>query len=146
MSDLSFGHFVIAQEACWSEVLAELRAGRKTSHWMWFVFPQHVELGRSATARRFGLAGRAEARAYAADPVVGVRLRAALDAAMQSGERDPVRVFGHVDAMKLRSCLTLFAACADDPAPFRAGLTHFFGGEDDPATRDLLARAPGVSG
>ncbi|MCA8879610.1 MAG: DUF1810 domain-containing protein [Rhodobacteraceae bacterium] len=130
--------FEEAQESCWPAVMAELRAGRKATHWMWFVFPQLAGLGRSAMARHYGLDGAAEARAYDAHPVLGERLRAALGAAMESGERDPVALFGGLDAMKLRSCLTLFAAAAADPAPYEAGLAHFFGGERDPATCAML--------
>ncbi len=135
---MAFDHFRAAQEPVWPQVLAELSAGAKTTHWMWFVFPQLAALGRSATAQRYGLSGLREARAYAADPVVGPRLREALEAAVTAGPRDPVAIFGPVDAMKLRSCLTLFARAAGDPAPFRAGLAHFFGGEEDAATLDLL--------
>jgi len=141
MSALDAQTFIAAQDTVWREALAELRAGRKVSHWMWFVFPQLAALGRSATARRFGLADAAEARAYAAHPVLGQRLIAALQAAQDSPETDPVAIFGTVDAMKLRSCLTLFSAAADDPAPYIAGLERFFGGERDAATLRLLGRS-----
>lgn len=141
MSALDAQTFITAQDTVWREALAELRAGRKVSHWMWFVFPQLAALGRSATARRFGLADAAEARAYAAHPVLGQRLIAALQAAQDSPETDPVAIFGTVDAMKLRSCLTLFSAAADDPAPYIAGLERFFGGERDAATLRLLGRS-----
>jgi uncharacterized protein (DUF1810 family) len=126
--------FVEAQDAVWETVLAELRAGAKRTHWMWFVFPQLAALGRSPRAKYYGLEGAADARAYAAHPVLGPRLREAVAAAMDSGVRDPVSVFGPVDAVKLRSCLTLFAATADGPEPFEAGLAHFFGGEKDAET------------
>lgn len=137
---MAFDHFRAAQTAVWPQVLGELRAGRKTTHWMWFVFPQLAALGQSATAKRFGLNSLADARAYAADPVLGMRLQAALAAATGSGEADPVALFGPTDAMKLRSCLTLFARAADDPTPFRAGLDHFFDGAEDPRTVALLQR------
>ena len=132
--------FIEAQTPVWDSVLAELRAGRKATHWMWFVFPQLTDLGRSATAKRFGLADAAEARAYAADPVLGARLRDALAAATASGETDPVALFGPVDAMKFRSSLTLFAEAAADPAPYLAALDRFFGGRKDAATLVLLRR------
>lgn len=132
--------FIEAQTPVWDSVLAELRAGRKATHWMWFVFPQLTDLGRSATAKRFGLADAAEARAYAADPVLGARLRDALAAATASGEADPVALFGTVDAMKFRSSLTLFAEAAADPAPYLAALDRFFGGRKDAATLVLLRR------
>lgn len=141
MSTLDAQTFIAAQDAVWPKVLAELSTGRKASHWMWFVFPQLGALGRSAMARRFGLADAAEARAYAAHPVLGQRLIAALQAAQDSPETDPVAIFGTVDAMKLRSCLTLFAEAADDPAPYIAGLERFFGGERDAATLRLLRRS-----
>jgi len=141
MSALDAQTFIAAQDTVWREALAELRAGRKVSHWMWFVFPQLAALGRSATARRFGLADAAEARAYAAHPVLGQRLIAALQEAQDSPETDPVAIFGTVDAMKLRSCLTLFSEAADDPAPYIAGLERFFGGECDAATLRLLGRS-----
>ena len=132
--------FIEAQTPVWDAVLAELGAGRKATHWMWFVFPQLTALGRSGTARRFGLADAAEARAYEADPVLGPRLRAALAAAMGSGEADPVALFGPVDAMKFRSSLTLFAEAAADPAPYLAALDRFYGGRKDAATLVLLRR------
>ena len=132
--------FIEAQTPVWDSVLAELRAGRKATHWMWFVFPQLTDLGRSATAKRFGLADAAEARDYAADPVLGARLRDALAAATASGETDPVALFGPVDAMKFRSSLTLFAEAAADPAPYLAALDRFFGGRKDAATLVLLRR------
>ena len=132
--------FIEAQTPVWDSVLAELRAGRKATHWMWFVFPQLTDLGRSATAKRFGLADAAEARAYAADPVLGARLRDALAAATASGEADPVALFGTVDAMKFRSSLTLFAEAAADPAPYLAALDRFHGGRKDAATLVLLRR------
>ena len=130
-----------AQGPVWDTVMAELRAGRKATHWMWFVFPQLADLGRSGRAKQYGLADAAEARAYDADPVLGPRLRTALAAAVGSGETDPVVLFGTVDAMKLRSCLTLFAEVAADPAPYLAGLEHFFAGRKDAATLVLLRRA-----
>ena len=132
--------FIEAQTPVWDAVLAELEAGRKATHWMWFVFPQLTALGRSGTARRFGLADAAEARAYEADPVLGPRLRAALAAAVGSGEADPVALFGPVDAMKFRSSLTLFAEAAADPAPYLAALDRFYGGRKDAATLVLLHR------
>ena len=132
--------FIEAQTPVWDSVLAELRAGRKATHWMWFVFPQLTDLGRSATAKRFGLADAAEARDYAADPVLGARLRDALAAATASGETDPVALFGPVDAMKFRSSLTLFAEAAADPAPYLAALDRFHGGRKDAATLVLLRR------
>ena len=132
--------FVIAQGPDLDGVLGELRRGRKTSHWMWFVFPQLRGLGRSEMARIYGLASLDEARAYLAHPVLGPRLRACLDAVLSVPGRSAEEILGPVDAMKLRSCLTLFGRA--DPAEPRvqAALERFFGGVPDAATDDLLGR------
>lgn len=130
--------FLAAQEGVIERALAELRAGAKRSHWMWFVFPQLAGLGSSAMAQRYAISGLAEARAYLAHPVLGPRLREGTAAAMASGETSPRRLFGSPDDLKLRSCLTLFAEAADDPAPFEAALERFFGGERCPATLAAL--------
>lgn len=132
--------FIIAQDPVWAQVLAELSAGRTTTHWMWFVFPQLAALGRSARAKHFGLTGADDARVYDAHAILGPRLRSALTAATGSGETDPIALFGPVDAMKLQSCLTLFSVGADDPAPYDQGLGHFFRGDRDRATLDFLAK------
>ncbi len=130
--------FVAAQDGVYPQALAELRAGRKRSHWMWFIFPQIAGLGQSEMARTYVIAGADEARAYLAHPVLGPRLiEAAQAVAAAAGSADAI--LGGIDAVKLRSSMTLFAAVADDPTPFRATLDRFFGGEDDRATLDLLA-------
>jgi uncharacterized protein (DUF1810 family) len=120
------------------QALQELRRGRKSSHWMWFVFPQLAGLGRSATAQYFALRSLAEARAYLADPVLGARLRECCQVLLQSPGSDPVAVFGAVDAMKLRSSMTLFLRAAPDEGCFAEVLERFFGGQPDQATDDLL--------
>jgi uncharacterized protein (DUF1810 family) len=130
--------FLLAQGPAHDEALAELHSGRKVSHWMWFVFPQLRALGRSERAHYYGLDGVAEARAYLAHPVLGARLREAVAAAMASSQADAEALFGTIDALKFRSCLTLFEAAADDPAPFAAALGRFYGGERDPATLALI--------
>jgi uncharacterized protein (DUF1810 family) len=131
--------FVEAQDTAgtYATALAELRRGRKTSHWMWFVFPQIAGLGQSPTAQYYGVRGLAEAQAYLAHPVLGPRLRecASMVAALETA--DPVGVFGGIDAVKLRSSMTLFGRAAEDDDSrrlFTAVLHHFFGGEEDPAT------------
>jgi len=130
--------FVSAQAASHAQALAELRRGRKIGHWMWFVFPQIAGLGHSAMARTYAIADLAEARAYLAHPVLGPRLIAATAAAVAAAG-DAEAIFGPVDAMKLRSSMTLFAAAADDDAaPFVAALSRFFAGIRDPATIALL--------
>jgi uncharacterized protein (DUF1810 family) len=131
--------FVTAQEdgGTYATALSELRSGRKRSHWMWFVFPQMAGLGRSDTARHYALSGLDEARAYLAHPVLGPRLRECADVLAGLQDADPVTVLGGIDALKLRSCMTLFArAAADDEerATFRAVLERYFDGAEDPET------------
>jgi uncharacterized protein (DUF1810 family) len=130
--------FVDAQDPVFDEVLAELAAGAKRSHWMWFVFPQLRGLGRSATAQHFGIASAAEARAYAQHPMLGPRLLrcARLLQGLPAGSMRAV--FGPVDEMKLRSCLTLFALVVPEEPLFAALLERHFGGRVDEATLRLL--------
>jgi uncharacterized protein (DUF1810 family) len=130
--------FVAAQRGIYDQALGELRAGRKQSHWMWFVFPQLAGLGRSETARFYGISGAAEARAYLAHPLLGRRLRECAGALLAHAGQRPEAILGSVDALKLRSSMTLFEAVAADPAPFVAVLDAFFGGERDAATLNLL--------
>ncbi|TXC72539.1 DUF1810 domain-containing protein [Sphingomonas ginsenosidivorax] len=135
--DHDLDRFVAAQDGVYPQALAELRRGTKTSHWMWFVFPQIAGLGRSAMAQAYAIGSADEARAYLAHPVLGPRLveaTLAVTAARGSAEA----ILGGIDAIKLRSSMTLFAAVADDPVPFRAALDRFFGGVEDPATCALL--------
>ena len=131
--------FVDAQSSVLASVIAELIAGLKTSHWMWFVFPQLKGLGRSSTALHYGIGSIDEARAYWRHPVLGVRLKqcCALLLALPAG-RSALQVFGSIDAIKLRSCLTLFERAAPDEAVFGAALERFYGGERDAATLALL--------
>ncbi|MFD0484974.1 DUF1810 domain-containing protein [Kineococcus sp. GCM10028916] len=131
--------FVAASDATHDRALAELRAGRKTSHWMWWEFPQLL-LGSSPTSVEFALSGREEARAYLAHPVLGARLRENCQVLLDGAADDARAVFGAVDEVKLRSSLTLFAACSDEDL-FDRVLTKFFGGETDPATERLLGSA-----
>lgn len=129
----SLSRFVEAQATTIGPALAELRAGAKRSHWMWWIFPQIAGLGRSDTARRYALASRDEATAYLVHPLLGPRLVAAT-AAILSAPGSAETIMGSIDAMKLRSSMTLFAAVADDPTPFRAVLDRFFDGLTDPET------------
>ncbi|RLV47839.1 DUF1810 domain-containing protein [Nocardioides mangrovicus] len=138
MSD-DLDRFVTAQAGgVYEQALGELHRGRKTSHWMWFVFPQYIGLGRSATAQRYAIASLAQAEAYLAHPVLGPRLVACCDALLTHPDLTAQQILGGVDALKLRSSMTLFARAADDPAPFQQVLAAFYDGEDDPATLDLL--------
>lgn len=134
--------FVDAQAPVYPQVCAELRAGAKSSHWMWFVFPQLRELGRSPTARLYGIGSLAEARAYAQHPVLGPRLRACVELLLAHRGRSALQILGSPDDLKLRSSLTLFAHAAPGDAVFARALAQFFGGAGDPLTLDLLGGTP----
>ncbi|WP_425230990.1 DUF1810 domain-containing protein [Sphingomonas sp.] len=136
---MNLDRFITAQASSYADALGELRRGRKTGHWMWWIFPQLATLGLSPTAKHYGIAGADEAGAYLAHPVLGPRLSEAM-AAVAAAPGTATAIMGGVDALKLRSSATLFAAVATDPAPFRAVLDRFFGGEPDPLTLRLLAR------
>ncbi len=140
MAGADLGRFVEAQEGIYGRVLAELREGRKQSHWMWFVFPQIAGLGSSPTARHYAIASADEARAYLAHPLLGARLTECTMAVLGHRGRSAEAIFGAVDAMKLRSSMTLFEAVAEAPAPFADALETFHGGERDAATLRLLGR------
>jgi uncharacterized protein (DUF1810 family) len=130
--------FVDAQAPVYEDVLDELRRGRKTSHWMWFVFPQVAGLGSSATSRRYAIASLDEARAYLADPVLGARLRECAGLLLSTSGRSAEAILGPVDARKLRSSMTLFHQAAPDEPVFREVLERYFAGVPDPATGALL--------
>ena len=126
--------FVDAQAPVFDRVLAELRAGHKQSHWMWFVFPQLAGLGRSAMAQRYAISSLDEARAYLAHPVLGPRLRACTRLVLTVQGRSAQAIFGAPDDLKFRSSLTLFAAGAPDETLFSAALDKYFAGTADAAT------------
>ncbi len=130
--------FVDAQAHTYDQALAELRAGEKRTHWMWFVFPQVAGLGRSGMAQRFAISGLEEARAYLSHPMLGRRLVECARALTDLDTGDPERVFGPVDAQKLRSSMTLFAHAAPDEPVFRTVLDHYFDGAEDDATTARL--------
>lgn len=132
-------HFVSAQEQIYARALDEIRRGRKRSHWMWFIFPQLTGLGRSAMAMRYAIADADEARAYLGHPLLGARYIECVEALQDLTGSDPVAVFGEIDAMKLRSSLTLFEAVGERSL-FSAALERWFGGERDQRTIDLLQR------
>ena len=138
MSDpFDLERFIRAQEGVFDTALAELRSGRKESHWMWFVFPQLAGLGRSATAQYFGIGSRDEARVYVAHPVLGPRLRLAVHSLEAwAGKRSAEQILGAVDAMKLHSSLTLFDL-VEPAGPFGTALAKFYG-EPDPRTLALM--------
>jgi uncharacterized protein (DUF1810 family) len=134
--------FVAAQDqgGTYERAVAELRAGTKVSHWMWFVFPQIAGLGLSATAREFAISSGDEARAYLAHPVLGLRLRECARIVADTEDRSVERIFGPVDAMKLCSSMTLFAAVDEEPdeSVFRTVLAKYYGGVADEATVSRL--------
>jgi uncharacterized protein (DUF1810 family) len=135
--------FVNAQNAggIYDQALAELRRGRKTSHWMWFVFPQLAGLGRSAMAQRYAVSGLGESQAYLAHLVLGPRLIECATTVARTADRSAVDIFGSIDAQKLHSSMTLFAAADPDQAVFTQVLETYFGAGSDPATDQLLGRA-----
>lgn len=129
--------FIDAQTPVIEDALGELRAGRKRTHWMWFVFPQIAGLGSSAMAVRYAIGSQAEARAYLAHPVLGDRLRESVRLVVAAG-RPLAEVFGHPDDLKFRSCVTLFGAVAPDEAVFAEALDRCYGGVRDLATLEKL--------
>ena len=140
MAAIDLRRFIEAQQDIWPVALAELRAGRKQSHWMWFIFPQLAGLGSSATAVHYAIRSVDEARAYLADPVLGARLLEGVTAMLAHADRSAEAILGGIDALKFRSCMTLFEAAADDAAPFTAALVAFHDGKRDIRTLDLLGR------
>jgi uncharacterized protein (DUF1810 family) len=134
------GRFVDAQAPVYESVRAELRRGRKTSHWMWFVFPQLAGLGRSAMAQHYALASLDEARAYLRHPVLGPRLLECTRLVNAIAERSIGEIFGDPDDLKFRSAMTLFARADPAEAAFGEALARFFGGAPDPRTLELLDR------
>ena len=130
--------FVEAQARVYAQVCEELRAGRKESHWMWFVFPQIAGLGQSPTSVRFAISSLDEAKAYLAHPVLGPRLRECAKLALDVEGRTARQIFGPVDEMKFRSSMTLFMKAAPDEPLFAKCLETFFGGRPDPATLEKL--------
>jgi len=142
--DDDLDRFLEAQEVTRDAAMAELAAGRKETHWMWWIFPQLRGLGHSRTSFVFGLDGAAEATAYLRHPVLGPRLLRAARLMLGHAGTDAAAILGPVDAQKLRSCATLFAALPDAPPEFRALLDTFYGGAPCPRTRAML-RDEGVA-
>jgi uncharacterized protein (DUF1810 family) len=130
--------FVTAQEGIYERALAEIRSGRKRSHWMWFIFPQFAGLGFSSTSQHYAIKSRDEARAYLAHPVLGPRLRECIEALLQVQGRTAHQIFGSPDDLKLKSCATLFAQVAGEDATFDTLLARYYAGERDEKTLRLL--------
>ena len=135
--DLS--RFLTAQAVNYADALAEVRDGCKVSHWMWYVFPQVAGLGHSSMAQKFAITGVDEVAAYLADPVLGPRLAECCDAALAVDGKSAFDIFGTPDDMKLRSCVTLFAAVSPGGV-FNEMLDKFFAGEPDRRTLKLIGR------
>lgn len=130
--------FVKAQDPVIGTVLGELRAGRKETHWMWFVFPQLRGLGRSPLAQFYGIQDLAEARSYLDHAVLGTRLKECVEAVLGVTGRTLHEIFGSPDDVKFRSSMTLFAAAGGNDQPFRQALDRYCDGREDPVTLDLL--------
>lgn len=130
--------FVEAQDRVYAAVKEELAAGNKTSHWMWFVFPQLKALGRSSMAKHFGIESGGEAFAYWQHPVFGKRLKECTELVLAAGGKTVHEIFGSPDDLKFRSCMTLFAQVAPKEPVFSQALEHFFGGQQDQMTLNLL--------
>lgn len=132
--------FVAAQEHAYAGALAELRRGTKVGHWIWFVFPQIAGLGLSAMSQRYAISGRAEARAYLDHPLLGPRLRECADAVLAHTDRTAEQMLGSIDAVKVRSSMTLFHRVDPDEPRFAAVLAQFYAGVPDEATDRRLQR------
>lgn len=133
-SPFNLERFVDAQAPVYDQARRELEAGRKQSHWMWFIFPQIKGLGQSAMSIRFAIASLDEAKAYLAHPVLGARLRECAQATLDLEGKSAREIFGSIDEMKFRSSMTLFARAAPAEGVFQRCLDKYFAGEEDPAT------------
>ena len=133
--------FVAAQQGVYEGALRELRLGRKTGHWIWFIFPQLIGLGRSQMSRFYGIESIDEARAYLDHSVLGPRLRECVSAILATSGMTADQIFGFLDAMKVRSSMTLFHRAAPDDPLFVEVLERFYGGVADAATEAMLGSA-----
>jgi uncharacterized protein (DUF1810 family) len=138
--DFDLDRFVTAQESggTYERALSEIRRGRKVGHWMWYVFPQVAGLGSSPMAQKYAISSLAEARAYVAHPVLGPRLRECATSLTGLATTDPVVVLGSIDALKLRSCMTLFDRAAPEEPVFARVLDQYYDGSPDEATTERL--------
>jgi len=137
-SDFDFSRFVEAQEGVYDTALAELRQGRKESHWMWFIFPQLDGLGMSPMAKKFALRNLEEAKAYLADPILGMRLFECCRALLAITGKSAYDIMGYPDDLKLRSSMTLFAMVPEAPQEFGKVLLKYYSGESDGRTIELI--------
>lgn len=136
-NNYNLNRFIEAQNRDYDIALAEIRAGKKVSHWIWYIFPQLKGLGRSSTSEYYGLSGIKEAQAYLSDPILKARLIEITDAVIAHKDKSAEEIFGGIDAKKLRSCMTLFSIAAPDIPVFEAVLEQFFHGVPDRNTLRL---------
>lgn len=140
MNTHSIERFIEPQDFLYATALAEIKAGKKSSHWMWFIFPQLRGLGRSAMARIYGIEELDEAWAYLSHPILSARLTEISEALLQLNTQNPEEILGDIDARKLQSSMTLFALISEDGSVFHQVLDRFYGGQMDAHTLELLSR------
>ena len=140
MNTHSIERFIEPQDFLYATALAEIKAGRKKSHWMWFIFPHLRGLAHSSMAHIYGIEGLDEACAYLAHPILSARLTEISEALLQLETNDPVAILGDIDAKKLRSSMTLFALISEDGSVFHQVLDRFYGGQMDDRTLELLSK------
>ena len=138
--------FVEAQQGLYASVLADLKGGRKRTHWMWFIFPQLEGLGHSATSRHYAIKSLEEAQHYLRHPVLGTRLLECTEAVLAVANRSAAEILGYPDDLKLKSSMTLFATLKDAPAVFAQVLDRYYGGEGDERTLQLLVQCKEKAG
>ena len=137
--DYDLPRFIEAQNGIYEQALSELKAGRKRSHWMWFVFPQIAGLGTSSMAEKYAIRSAEEASAYLSDPILGSRLLRCVEAILSVSDRSAHDIMGSPDDLKLRSSMTLFAAVSDHGSPFHKAIDHFYDGKFDERTISILS-------
>ena len=140
MNTHSIERFIEPQDFLYATALAEIKAGKKSSHWMWFIFPQLRGLGRSAMARIYGITGLDEAWAYLSHPILSAHLIEISEALLQLNTQNPEEIFGEIDARKLQSSMTLFVLISEDGSVFHQVLDRFYDGQMDDHTLELLSR------
>ena len=134
----SLDRFVFAQERAYGTALSEVRNGKKRTHWMWFIFPQLRGLGMSQMSFAYGISGLREAKAYLAHPTLSANLLEITESLLTLPDNDPEEIFGEIDAVKLRSSMTLFASISPEDSPFHKVLGRYYNGEPDERTLELL--------
>ena len=140
MNTHSIERFIEPQDFLYATALTEIKAGKKSSHWMWFIFPQLRGLGRSAMARIYGIEGLDEAWAYLSHPILSAHLIEISEALLQLNTQNPEEIFGEIDARKLQSSMTLFVLISEDGSVFHQVLDRFYDGQMDDHTLELLSR------